>query len=61
MLIWIPLSEWIIYMMKSILVCFSPKTGRSDTTSFPEVTVALYLNISFTDIYRIMCIYNVCV
>ena len=56
MLILIPLSEWIINMMKSILVCFSPKTGRSDMTSFPEVTVALYHNISYTDIYRIKCI-----
>ena len=46
MLILIPLSEWILSMMKSIHVCFSPKTGRSDTTSFPEVTVALYQNIS---------------
>ena len=47
-------------MMKSICICFSPKSGRSDTSSFPEVMVALYLNISYTNICRIMCIFNVC-
>ena len=61
MLILIPLSDWMIYMMKSIHVCFSPKTGMSDKTLFPEVTVALYQNISYTDIYHITCVYNVCV
>ena len=29
-------------------------------SSFLEVMVALYLNISYTDICRITCIYNVC-
>ena len=33
----------------------------SDMTSFLEVTIALYQIISYTDIYRIMCIYSVCV
>ena len=30
-----------VLMMKSIHVCFSPKYGRSDTTSYPDDTMAL--------------------
>ena len=32
----------------------------ADTSSFPEVTIALYLNISYTNLCHITCIYNVC-
>ena len=38
---------------------FNQNMGR-DTSSFLEVTVALYLNLSYTNICCIMCIYNVC-
>ena len=41
----IPLSNMNIVMKKSIHICFSPKKGRSDMASFPEVMIVLYQNI----------------